>query len=120
MSEIKFNNKTFDYVKLLKNINKGIRTDIEVAAISVKNTKKHVTNVGDIAEENEVAFYFYECVPVIILGLDLYTKALERGDSKINARMFTKHSLAAFEKEPVFTNNPRFSSHQASYNKKRQ
>ena len=104
MTTLKFNNKSFDYEKLYKAPTRGVNADLDVSDAIVKHTRNNLSISGERLVESNVVFYLFEGLPIILMGLSLYKKALADGVVKIKAWMFTKHSLSVFEANAEFTN----------------
>lgn len=113
MTTLKFNNKSFDYEKLYKAPTRGVNADLDVSDAIVKHTRNNLSISGERLVESNVVFYLFEGLPIILMGLSLYKKALADGVVKIKAWMFTKHSLSVFEMNSKFIitiNEPRNSA----------
>lgn len=103
MTEIKFNNKSFDYDKMVNHINRGLSSSVGVSDAILTHTLKHVKYSEiplDARAESDVAFYMYQGTPVILIGLDIYKQAIANKTIELKAWIFNKHSLSAFENEP--------------------
>lgn len=92
-STIEFNQKKFDYQKLLQATGTAVNAMFKPTELCIKATAENVVFKSCDNDGAEVIIYFFKGTYLILSGMPAVRRAIAE-NKEIKAKLFTKHTLA--------------------------